>query len=203
MDIEFLFSTFPFISDENMTLSQLYLSDSEYLSPIFKENEINENPDRYIQFASKAFTAKRYIELGYYRKEKPNFLLGTLKIVDVDVDVNSVGVEIIFSQKDLDAAALALIALANFLFNQIEIQRISCKKTAPDKNWTDTMILAGFSKEGQLRKSVLIDETTLADLHIYGLLKQDLPTIDKVQDSVEIFPSSEEILDIVDEINNM
>ncbi|MFI3325745.1 MAG: GNAT family protein [Clostridia bacterium] len=174
MDTRFLFSNFPFLSDEKMTLSQLYITDEDYLNDILKQNNFNYDANYHIQMSEHGFRNKRYVELGYYKNEKPNLLLGTLNMTNIDEDLQSVQLEVLPNYDELESAKLAVNTLLDFLFNQINVKRVYAKKINACEKWQDIFEDNNFVFEGILRQSALIPQTLeIGDIYIYGKLDSE------------------------------
>ncbi len=175
MDTEFLFSSFPFISEEAIMLSQMYISDEERLDEILKTNEVDHSAQAHLNMAEHNFKHNRSVELGYYRKDKPNFLLGSINIGGIDNKINGVDLEITPSFEDIEAAELAIIAVTEFLFHHIKVSKITCKKIDASALWQGIMINAGLILEGCIRKAVLSPgKDKPSDVHIFGIIQEDL-----------------------------
>lgn len=174
MNIQFLFSHFPFLTGEKMNLSQLYFTDEENLQEILNNHGLKYGSDAHIQLAENAFRSKRYVELGYYKNDEPNSLLGTITIGSIDTQTNSVELEIIPNYSDIQSAKSAVGAVLDFLFSQIEVNKVHANKVNADKNWQEVFSANGFVFEGLIRKSVYIPlSCEVGDMFIYGKLAEE------------------------------
>lgn len=174
MNLEYLFSNFPFLSDERMTLSKLFITDEEYLQEILDDNNLDHGSEYHIQTADRAFDAKLYVELGYYKKEEPNLLLGSISINDIDPQTESVRIDIIPNFSDVQSAIYALSTVLDFLFENIEVKRVYVKRIISNKLLDKIFMSNGFLLEGVLRRCVLDPKTKeVNDMHVFGKLSEE------------------------------
>lgn len=177
MKTELLFSSFPFVSNDTVTLSQLQSTDSESLTGLFAAYGLNYNPLGYVQAAESAFAVRRYIELGIYRTDSPNTLLGTVRFGDFDHNVNSASLDFWIFEKQQETGQLAVSALLKFLFEYINFNRIYAVSTKPNTLWTGILERCGFVQEGCLRENVFVPEEGICSTTTYGLLKSEYPMV--------------------------
>ncbi len=203
MDIDFLFSSFPFICNESVNLSQLSFTDEDNLSVIFNENGIDYNPESYIQSAENAFSHRRYIDIGYYPSDNPNYLMGILSIRNIDYKLNSVEIEMLTLNKNTDITIVAIKSLVNYLFSYIHVEKITFKKVNANESWRDTVEKSDFILEGCIRKSVYLHGDETGDMYIYGMIQSDFDDLNKADKSEEISDDTvpEEVADEVSEVS--
>lgn len=171
MKSNFLFSVFPFINGADTTLCKLQDSDDETLLEVFKDNNLMYGPKNYIQTTETAFKLKRYIELGFFNKENPNTLLGTINIGRIDNILESVCVEVLYKKDAALYTELAVADLTAYLFEFAEVKRVYSMLKNPSLELEQIFIGAGFEKEGCLRQSTLNAKNEICDLAVYGIMK--------------------------------
>lgn len=177
MKTDLLFSSFPFISSEDTTLSQMQITDSDALNKLFEENGLNYNPAAYLQSLEGSFSSRRYIELGFYKNSEPNVLLGTVKVGSFDKDVNAASLDFLCLKGQEEAAAMALAVLIKHLFERIQLNRLYASACSPSAEWCRTLERCGLSREACLRDSLFVPEKGLCDAVTYGILSRDYPLI--------------------------
>lgn len=173
MKQEFLFEVFPFINGEQVTLCQIQESDSEALIKIFKDNDLMFGALSYINTIDNAFRIKSYIELGFYNKEKPNELLGTINIGRIDTKLESVSIELLYRKGFEQDCEHAIDTISNFLFAYIDVKRVYTLLKNPDHELECIFANSNFEKEGHLKRASYNLKNEICDLVIYAKLNSD------------------------------
>ncbi|MEG1427315.1 MAG: GNAT family N-acetyltransferase [Oscillospiraceae bacterium] len=180
MKTDLLFSSFPFISGEKISLSQMQATDAKELSELYGEEF---SPAEFLRTAESAFNGRMYIQLGIYRQENMNELLGTLKIEDFNYEVNSVGINFAIRENywGKGVAEGALLATLNYLFAIMDLNRVHAESVNANPKWERVLRHCGFTREALLRESVCIPEKGICDYSCYALLKRDYPLVANAQ----------------------
>ena len=186
MKTDLLFSSFPFISYENITLSQMTEMDIGALwtilsneknflySPTAPRHSRNDAVLR-LRHIEALFREKRAVVLGVFSNDKINTLLGTVEITDVSPVVQSVTINFMIHHEYTNNtyARAAITALTKYLFNTIKVNRIQAYILPNNYNAEDVYLRCGFQKEGTIREGFKWPDKGIVDLSIYSALARD------------------------------
>jgi Acetyltransferases, including N-acetylases of ribosomal proteins len=186
MKLDLLFTTFPFISGEGVTLNRITEMDFKSLCEIMADEEnYRFSPDSAATSPSDVkakmraiyanFRDRRSVTLGIFSNDSLNKLIGTLEILNFNQRINSVVVEIMmnrdFTRRGLGTAAM--IATVKFLFETIEINRIQAYVMPHNIACKTLLDKSGFFHEGTIREAFIWPDTGIIDLDLYSILYSD------------------------------
>lgn len=186
MKTNLLFSTWPFLKCEKVTLSQIAESDLESLWQILSDDDnFQYNPDSASTSIAEAatkikqihfnFREKKSITLGIFSNDSLNQLIGLLEITDINLQINALSLSFMlnreFSGKGYATAALNCIT--DYLFNYIEVNRIQAFIMPNNLRSQRLLERCGFVKEGTIREGFLWPDKGILDLDLYAMLLSD------------------------------
>ncbi len=172
---EFLFSSFPFIAGKEITLSQIYASDSHGIETLIRGTEFeNYGVNGFLRATNSAFSAKAYIVIGVYMNTNLNKLMGILKFSDFDFRLKSMGLSFYFN-KDFSVQNICSVLglITTHLFEMVGINRLSSKLNFENPSFETALNFCGFIKESVLREGYLDPKYGLLSPVTYSMLKSD------------------------------
>lgn len=186
MNTALLFSSFPFISCEEITLSRITETDAPALWEIMGDDEnfrysptgalstINEVPIK-IRQSEQWFRDRRAIMLGVYSNDQINKLLGYVQINDFDEKIESVSISITLGYEHTGKgyATSAINALCKYLIEKIKVNRIQAFVLPLNIPCERMLERCGFIKEGTIREAFIWPDKGLIDLDLFSLLQSD------------------------------
>lgn len=187
MKTNLLFSSFPFITGDRVTLSKISELDLSAMWEIMGDEEnYRYAPTAALAYPSECreelrrisarFRERRAVVLGIYPNDIENKLIGTFEIFAVDPQVEMVSVRFTLNRKYTGNgyATSALRAVVKYLMDTIGVHRIQAY-TLPI-NYRAVLVLerCGFVKEGTIREGFLWPDKGLVDLTLYSLLPTDI-----------------------------
>lgn len=196
MKTTMLFSTFPFILSDRVTLSRMSEIDAAALWEILGDDETYRyNPGSALKDASevnekikkydKLFTDRESVVLGIFANDNLNRLLGTLQISDIDDEVNCVTISFainrVYSGRGYGTAAVK--AVCKYLIETADVNRIQAYTMPTNAKSQRVLLNCGFTKEGTIREAFLWPDKGLLDLNLYSLLKSEYKALVKKGDS--------------------
>jgi len=180
-----LFSSYPFINSEKVTLTRITDMDLEALWQILGDEESHrftaEGPlDSHRECARRLrrfdtmFQDQRGVVLGIY--STLNQLVGLMKISNINPEVGAVNLDFMLNQAftGYGYASAAVRATCDYLFQTVGVHRIQC--FLMPINYRAMLVLerCGFVKEGTIREGFLWPDKGIVDLALYSLLPTDL-----------------------------
>ncbi len=184
MKLDLLFSSFPFITSEKVTLTQITDLEFEDLWEIMGDDEnyrfsptgalrSKEDAKRKLRQIGLLFRDRRMIVLGIY--SDLNRLLGIFEISGINPDVNQVSINFTLRQDAVGFgyASAAVRAASKYLMETIEVNRIQA--FVLPINYRAILVLerCGFVKEGTIREGFRWPDKGIVDLSLYALLPSD------------------------------
>lgn len=186
MKTSLLFSSFPFISSEKVTLTRMTELD---LNDMW---EIMGDDDNY-RFAPTAalrspaecalklrqieamFRDKTAITLGIYPNGRENRLAGFFEMYGIDPHVQAVTVRFTLHRDctGMGYASSALRAAADYLMGTVGVHRIQAYVLPTNYRGVLVLERCGFLKEGTIREGFLWPDKGIVDLSLYSLLPTD------------------------------
>ncbi len=186
MKTSLLFSSFPFMSSEKVTLTRMTELDLEAMWEIMGDD------DNY-RFAPTAalrspaecglklrqidamFRDKVAITLGIYPNGRENRLAGFLEIYGIDPRVQAVTLRFTLHRDctGMGYASSAVRAAAEYLFTTIGVHRIQAYVLPTNYRGVLVLERCGFLKEGTIREGFLWPDKGIVDLSLYSLLPTD------------------------------
>ncbi len=187
MKTNLLFSSFPFIASEKVTLTRMTELDLKDLWRIMGDDEnyrfaptaALRSPSECagkLKQAESLFREKRAVVLGIYPNGKDHRLAGTLEIFDVDPQVEAVTITFTLNRQDtgLGYASSAVRATAEYLMGTVGVHRIQAYVLPINYRGVLVLERCGFQKEGTIREGFLWPDKGIVDLTLYSLLPSDL-----------------------------
>lgn len=185
MNTSLLFSSYPFINSEKVTLTRVTDMDLEALWQILGDEESHrftaDGPldsrrecARRMRRFDTMFQEQRGVVLGIY--STLNQLVGLLKLSHINLEVDAVDLEFIlnpaFTGKGYASAAVR--ATCDYLFQTVGVHRIQCFLLPINYRAMLVLERCGFVKEGTIREGFLWPDKGIVDLALYSLLPTDL-----------------------------
>lgn len=181
-----LFSNFPYIEYNDIVLKKIEENNLNDLNDIYS----NENLYRYkpgnakksieavkniINHFERDFIKKKTIFLGIFYKKYSEKLVGVVEIFNVDEKVNmaTIGYTLNESYFGEGIATNAVKALIDFLFNEININRIQADVMVENIKSKNVLIRNKFTREGTIRQGTMWTGKGVVDLDIYSILKNE------------------------------
>lgn len=186
MNIEAVFAQFPELKSEDLVLKkiedqhldgvyEIYSNDNvfEYCGIIPKHNKAT--VQSMIGHFERDFHKRSRIKWGIFAAHEPDSLLGMIEALDFNQKVNKVtiGYFLAESQWGRGIAAEAVGILLNYLFTEVDVNRVQAEVMPLNENSKKVLLKNGFLKEGTLRQAELWSGKGVVDLEVYGLLKED------------------------------
>jgi len=184
MKYDILFKEFPFIENNEVILKKIERQDSNNLF------EINSNKTIYrfkpglprktisavenmIEHYERDFRKKKVIFLGIYLKSHSCKLVGVAEIFDFDRKVNLVTIGYTLNENywGNGIATKTTSLLLEYLFNQIEVNRIQAFVMTENEKSKNVLLRNDFVKEGTIRQANLWTGKGIVDLELYAILK--------------------------------
>lgn len=187
MKTDLLFSSFPFIPGETVTLTRMTELDLQDLWAIVGDEEnyrcmptaalrsFSECAGKLRQ-AESLFRQRRAVTLGVYPNDQAHRLVGTLEITDVDPAVESATITFMLNRRDTGRgyASGAVRAAARYLMDTVGVHRIQAYTLPINHPAVQVLERCSFQKEGTIRDGFLWPDKGLVDLTLYSLLPADL-----------------------------
>lgn len=186
MKTSMLFSTFPFITSERVTLSRMMETDAKSLWEVMSDDEnYRYNPDGAlrtiedvilkIQQIDSIFQEEKAVVLGIYANDNLNKLLGFFEIADINTEIDcvTIGFMVNRSYTGRGYATAAVDAAGKYLFEKVRVNRIQAYVMPTNTRSEQLMAHCGFIKEGVIREGFLWPDKGLVDLSLYSMLKSD------------------------------
>lgn len=187
MKTDLLFSSFPFISSDKVTLTKMTELDLKPLWEIMGDDEnyrfaptaALRSPTECngkLRQAEALFRDKRAVVLGIYPNSGDHRLVGTFEIFDINPTVNAATVTFMLNRRDVGKgyASAAVRAAAEYLMNSIGVHRVQAYVLPINYRGILVLERCGFQKEGTIREGFLWPDKGIVDLSLYSLLPSDL-----------------------------
>ena len=186
MKTKLLFSSFPFISCEKVTLTQITDLNLDSLWEIMGDDEnYRFSPTAALRSREEAavklrqigtlFRDRQMIVLGIFSNDSLNQLLGIFEITGFDTEVNEVTVNFTLGRRHtgFGYASASLRAAVKYLFDTIEVNRIQCYVLPINYRAVLVLERCGFVKEGTIREGFCWPDKGIVDLSLYSMLSSD------------------------------
>ncbi len=187
MRMDRLFSSFPFIAGENVSLTRMTELDLRDLWAIVGDEEnyrllptaaltSSSQCIRKLRQADALFRDRRALVFGIYPTQGAHRLVGTLEVLQIDPQVESVTISFVISRRDREQhyASGAVRAVSKYLLEQAQVHRIQATLLPANTRAALVLERCGYQKEGTLREAVLWPDKGRVDLTVYSLLPADL-----------------------------
>ncbi|KGE18460.1 GNAT family N-acetyltransferase [Paenibacillus wynnii] len=186
MNIEAVFEQFPILKSDDFVLKkiedqhlddvfEIYNNDKvfEYCGIIPKHNK--ETVKNMIGHFERDYNKRSRVKWGIFANPKPDRLLGIIEAVDFNQKVNAVTIGYYLSESHWGKgnATEAVKILLDFLFADVNVNRIQAEVMPLNETSKKVLLKNGFIKEGTLRQATLWAGKGIVDLEIYSILKED------------------------------
>ena len=190
MKASLLFSNYPFIKCDRVTLNRISELDLRSLWEIMSDDEnYRYNPTGamktkdtlrlYYQRMESLFRERKRIFLGIYANERLSKLIGLLEISHLDPQPSKLRINIMINRyySGRGYARSALRGLERYLFETIEVNRIEAYVMPSNKRCLQLLERSGFFREGTIREGFYWPDKGLVDLDLYAILYSDYQKI--------------------------
>ncbi len=181
-----LFSSYPFIPGEKVTLNRMTELDLKDLWEIMGDEEnyrfaptaALRSPGECAQKLRQAdslFREKRAVVLGVYPNGRDHRLAGIFEIFDVDPEVEAATITVTLNQRDTGQgyASAAVREVSDYLMGTVGVHRIQAYVLPINYRGVLVLERCGFQKEGTIREGFLWPDKGIVDLTLYSLLPTD------------------------------
>jgi [ribosomal protein S5]-alanine N-acetyltransferase len=186
MNKEWLFENYPFICKDNLTLAKIQPSQANaFIKLMNDETFVKYSPSRpeyndynitdlYRQIDA-LFKANQAVWLGVSFDEAVTSLDGIITLKKFDDKIDSCVLDFIFSNsfKTSNSAVKSLKAVLDFMFNKVEITRISAVCLPEHYLYKNLLEDAGFKLEGTSRQGDYWDGKGVVSVSYFSILKSD------------------------------
>lgn len=186
MKTNLLFSTWPFLKCEKVTLSQPAETDLESLWQILSDDEnFRFNPEAASSSMAEAaakikqirfdFREKKSVTLGIFSNDNLNKLIGILQITDINPKIEALSLAFMLNREYIGKgyATAALNCVTDYLFNYIEVHRLQAYVMPNNLRSQRLLERCGFIKEGTIRDGFYWPDKGIIDLDLYAMLPTD------------------------------
>jgi [ribosomal protein S5]-alanine N-acetyltransferase len=187
MQQSILFSEFPFIQTNEISLRKIEKTDFDDLYEIYRnENLFKYRPseakknkstvENMICHFERDFNKKKTIFLGICLNENLKRIIGVAEIFDFDAKVNMVTIGYTLNENywGNGVATKTVKALVDYLFNTIEVNRVQAFVMPNNIKSKNVLLRNKFIKEGTIRQGAAWSGKGIIDLEVYSFLKSDL-----------------------------
>lgn len=186
MKVNLLFSNYPFIKCDRVTLNRISELDLRSLWEIMSDDEnYRYNPTGamkskntlrlYYQRMESLFRERKRIFLGMYDNEHLSKLIGIVELSNLEPQPSKLRINIMVNRyySGRGFAHSALCGLERFLFETIEVNRIEAYVMPGNKRCVRLLDFCGFVREGTIREGFYWPDKGLVDLDLYSILYSD------------------------------
>ncbi len=186
MKTSLLFSSFPFMTSEKVTLARMTELDLEAMWEIMGDEEnyrfaptaALRSPAecaRKLRQIEAMFRDRMAITLGIYPNGRENRLAGFLEIYGIDPQVRAVTIRFTLHRQHtgMGYASAAVRAAADYLISTAGVHRIQAYVLPTNYRGVLVLERCGFQKEGTIREGFLWPDKGIVDLSLYSLLPTD------------------------------
>lgn len=185
MNLEKIFINFPVLQSDQLVLKKIEEIHLQELFAIYDNEHVFQYcgilPKHNIQTVSKMighferdYQKKSRVKWGVFHKNQDT-LLGIIESMDFNQKVNMVTIGYFLAEEywGKRIATEAVRLLVNFLFEEVQINRIQAEVMPANEVSKKVLLKNGFLKEGLLRQASLWSGKGIVDLEIYSILKED------------------------------
>ncbi len=186
MNLEAVFDQFPILKSDEFVLKKI---EDHHLDEVFEiyDNDIvfeycgiipKHNKDtvkNMIGHFERDYNKRLRVKWGIFYNSQPDRLLGIIEALDFNQKVNvvTIGYFLTESHWGKGIATEALKILLNFLFMDVNVNRIQAEVMPLNENSKKVLLKNGFIKEGMLRQATLWSGKGIVDIEIYSILRED------------------------------
>ncbi len=186
MDIEAMFEQFPILKSDGLVLKkiedyhfnevfEIYNNDIvfEYCGIIPKHNK--DTVKNMIGHFERDFNKRSRVKWGVFANDESDRLLGIIEVFDFNQKVNmvSIGYFLAESHWGRGIAAEAVKIMLDYLFMDVNVNRIQADVMPPNERSKKVLLKNGFIKEGTLRQATVWAGKGIVDLEIYSILREE------------------------------
>lgn len=185
MNLDALFTIFPILKSEYITLKKIESDNLEEVFEIYNNERVFEfcgiipkhNKDtvkKMIDHFERDYKKKSRVKWGIFNNIDEK-LVGIIEAMDFNRKVNMVTIGFFIAESSWGKgfATQACTLLLEFLFKEVKVNRIQAEVMPPNVKSKNVLLKNGFQKEGTLRQATLWSGKGIVDLEIYGLIKGD------------------------------
>lgn len=186
MKTNLLFSSFPFMTSDKVTLCRMTEPDLPALWPILGDEEnyrfmptaeakSQRECGLYLRQAEQLFKERRAVFLGIYPAQGEHRLIGVFHITDIDPQVECATLSLILHPlfTGQGYASGALRTAVDYLMGPVELRRLQAYVMPTNYRAVLALERSGFQKEGTIREGFYWPDKGIVDLSVYSLLPSD------------------------------
>lgn len=186
MNIEALFGQFPVLRSEKIILAKIEDKHLDDLYAIYSNKKVFEYcgilpksniaaVKNMIGHFERDYIKRSRVKWGMMSAAEPDRLLGIMEVMDCNQKVNMLTVGYFLAEEywGQGIAAAALSLLLDYLFTEVQVNRIQAEVMLPNEASKRVLLKNGFLKEGELRQAALWTGQGIVDLELYSILKED------------------------------
>lgn len=186
MNLEAVFVQFPVLKSDDFVLKKIEDHHLEEVFEIYNNKRVFEycgiipkhNKDtvkNMIGHFERDYNKRSRVKWGIFANPKSDRLLGIIEALDFNQKVNmvTIGYFLAESHWGKGIAAEAVKIMLNFLFMDVNVNRIQAEVMPLNETSKKVLLKNGFIKEGTLRQATLWAGKGIVDLEIYSILKED------------------------------
>ncbi|MBP0723734.1 GNAT family N-acetyltransferase [Bacillus sp. RG28] len=183
MKFEVVFDQFPQLVSDDLVLKKIEVDNLEKLYEIYSNVRVfeycgiipksnKETIKSMIGHFERDYNKKTRIKWGIFSND---VLVGIIEACDFNkkVDMVTIGYFLAEAYWGKGIASKALKMVVEFLFEQVEVNRIQAEVMPTNEISKKVLLKNGFLKEGTLRQATLWSSKGIVDLEIYGRLKSE------------------------------
>lgn len=186
MNLDAVFDQFPILKSDEFVLKkieehqvdevfEIYDNDTvfEYCGIIPKHNKATVK--KMIGHFERDYNKRSRVKWGIFANQAEDRLLGIIEVLDFNPKVNmvTIGYFLAESHWGKGIAAKAVGILLDFLFMNVNVNRIQAEVMPLNENSKKVLLKNGFSKEGTLRQATLWSGKGIVDIEVYSILRED------------------------------
>jgi ribosomal-protein-alanine N-acetyltransferase len=181
------YEQFPHIVADEIILRKIVASDLDNLFEIYSNETlfqyspvmVKKNKDtvaNMIEHFERDFHKGKEIFLGICLKSEPNRIVGIAEMFDYSRDVNMITIGYRLNDRywAKGIATKTVAAMTDYLFNDIEINRIQAFVMPENIKSQNVLQRNGFVEEGIIRQGYVWKGHGVVDLMLFSLLKSDI-----------------------------
>lgn len=186
MNIEAVFAQFPILQSDDIVLKkiedhhldevfEIYNNDKvfDYCGIIPKHNK--DTVKNMIGHFERDYHKKSRVKWGIFYHSEPDRLVGIIEALDFNQKVNmvTIGYFLPESHWGKGIATEAVKILLDFLFIDVNVNRVQAEVMPLNENSKKVLLKNGFIQEGTLRQATLWSGKGIIDIEMYSILRED------------------------------
>ncbi|UKS31357.1 GNAT family N-acetyltransferase [Paenibacillus sp. HWE-109] len=186
MNMEAVFEQFPIVKSDKLILKKIEEHHLDEIYAIYSNDQVFEfcgiipkhnkaTVKSMIGHFERDFTKRTKIKWGIFTLTASEQLVGIIEVFDLNQKVNmvTIGYFLAESHWGKGIASEAVKILVEYLFREINVNRIQAEVMPRNEISKKVLLKNGFRQEGLLRQAAVWSGKGIVDLEIYGLLKED------------------------------